>query len=84
LNQLLICLGILAALLVNVALPVADWRTMFLLAALPAAALLLGAWPDSLTVCLGPNSARPDNDAVHFHTRMPLPLLPMVSLPQAW
>lgn len=51
LNQLLICLGILAALLVNVALPVTDWRTMFNLAALPAAALLLGA-------CAAPARAR--------------------------
>lgn len=38
----MICLGILAALLVNVALPVTDWRTMFTLAVAPAAILLLG------------------------------------------
>lgn len=43
LNQLMICLGILAALLVNVALPVTSWRTMFLLAVAPAALLFLGA-----------------------------------------
>lgn len=42
LNQLMICLGILAALLVNVALPVTDWRLMFNLAAAPAIILLLG------------------------------------------
>jgi sugar porter (SP) family MFS transporter len=42
LNQLMICLGILAALLVNVALPVTDWRTMFNLAVIPAAILFLG------------------------------------------
>ena len=38
----MICLGILAALLVNVALPVTSWRTMFLLAVAPAALLFLG------------------------------------------
>jgi sugar porter (SP) family MFS transporter len=43
LNQLLICLGILAALLVNVALdPAQQWRTMFALAAAPAVALFAG------------------------------------------
>jgi MFS family permease len=42
LNQLMICLGILAALVVNVALPVTSWRTMFMLAAVPAALLFLG------------------------------------------
>ncbi|KAI7836406.1 hypothetical protein COHA_009737 [Chlorella ohadii] len=41
-NQLMICVGILAALLVNVALPATQWRTMFALAALPAALLGLG------------------------------------------
>lgn len=42
LNQLMICLGILAALVVNVALPVTSWRTMFMLATVPAALLFLG------------------------------------------
>eukprot|EP00879_Flechtneria_rotunda_P004066 GHRR01004311.1.p1 GENE.GHRR01004311.1~~GHRR01004311.1.p1 ORF type:complete len:567 (+),score=130.75 GHRR01004311.1:244-1944(+) len=42
LNQLMICVGILAALLVNVALPVSDWRTMFNLATIPAGLLFLG------------------------------------------
>lgn len=42
LNQLMICLGILAALVVNVALPVTSWRTMFMLAVVPAALLFLG------------------------------------------
>lgn len=42
LNQLMICLGILAALVVNVALPVTSWRTMFMLATIPAALLFLG------------------------------------------
>lgn len=41
-NQLLICIGILAALLVNVALPATAWRTMFALAALPAALMGIG------------------------------------------
>ena len=43
-NQLCICLGILAALLVNVALPAAAWRTMFALSALPGALLGVGEW----------------------------------------
>ncbi|GAX75105.1 hypothetical protein CEUSTIGMA_g2549.t1 [Chlamydomonas eustigma] len=42
LNQLLGCLGILAALAVNVILPVTEWRTMFLLGTIPAVALGLG------------------------------------------
>ncbi|GAB4818024.1 hypothetical protein N2152v2_005070 [Parachlorella kessleri] len=41
-NQLLICVGILAALVANVVLPAASWRTMFWLAALPGALLGLG------------------------------------------
>ncbi|KAG2498051.1 hypothetical protein HYH03_003812 [Edaphochlamys debaryana] len=51
LNQLTICLGILGALLINVALPAAEWRTMFTAAALPAALLGLG-------MLLGPESPR--------------------------
>lgn len=47
-NQLMICVGILAALLVNVAMPAAAWRTMFALAAAPAALLGLGE-----SICLG-------------------------------
>ena len=43
-NQLLICVGILAALLVNVALPASAWRAMFGFSALPAVLLGLGAW----------------------------------------
>jgi sugar porter (SP) family MFS transporter len=42
-NQLLICVGILAALLVNVALPATAWRAMFALATVPAALLAAGA-----------------------------------------
>lgn len=40
----MICVGILAALLVNVALPAAAWRSMFALAAVPAALLGLGGF----------------------------------------
>ncbi|MEW5317035.1 MAG: hypothetical protein WDW38_008366 [Sanguina aurantia] len=49
LNQLMICVGILAALLVNVVLPVEQWRAMFLLAVIPALVLGLGmlASPES-------------------------------------
>ena len=42
-NQLCICLGILAALLVNVVLPAAAWRSMFAMSAAPAVLLALGA-----------------------------------------
>lgn len=42
LNQLTICVGILAALVVNCVLPPTSWRTMFWLATLPAALLALG------------------------------------------
>ena len=38
-NQLVICVGILGALVANVALPPSAWRTMFALAAVPAALL---------------------------------------------
>ena len=41
-NQLVICLGILGALLVNVVYPPTAWRTMFYLSALPAVILALG------------------------------------------
>ncbi len=42
-NQLVICVGIVAALVVNVCIPAASWRSMFMLAIAPAAALGLGA-----------------------------------------
>ncbi|KAL6760297.1 general substrate transporter [Haematococcus lacustris] len=42
LNQMVICLGILAVLCVNVALPVTAWRSFFLLGAIPAGLLALG------------------------------------------
>ena len=42
-NQLVICIGIVAALVVNVMVPAASWRSMFMLATVPAAALGLGA-----------------------------------------
>lgn len=41
-NQLVICMGILLALLINVAFPPTMWRTVFLLAAVPAVLLLVG------------------------------------------
>lgn len=47
-NQLVICLGILGALLVNVVFPPTAWRTMFYLSALPAILLGLGARPQPL------------------------------------
>jgi MFS family permease len=65
LNQLMICLGILAALLVNVALPVAQWRTMFMLAAAPAALLFVGA-------CAAGRAARVRLCAVCAALRAPL------------
>lgn len=43
LNQLVICVGILAALLVNVAIDQSQWRNMFFLAIVPAMLLVLGA-----------------------------------------
>jgi len=48
-NQLLICVGILGALLVNVAIPATAWRSMFVISAVPAALLGLGmlACPES-------------------------------------
>ena len=42
-NQLVICIGIVSALIVNVVLPATSWRTMFYLAGLPAILLGLGA-----------------------------------------
>lgn len=41
-NQLVICIGIVSALVVNVVLPATSWRTMFYLASLPALLLGLG------------------------------------------
>ena len=41
-NQLVICIGIVSALVVNVILPATSWRTMFYLASLPALLLGLG------------------------------------------
>ncbi|KAI8468900.1 MAG: general substrate transporter [Monoraphidium minutum] len=42
LNQLMICFGILGALLVNVALPADAWRNMFMIAVAPAVLLFVG------------------------------------------
>ena len=52
-NQLVICIGILAALVVNVALPASSWRTMFALATIPAVMLGLGEDHASLQACRG-------------------------------
>ncbi len=53
LNQLLICVGILAALIVNVVYPPTAWRTLFMWAAVPAALLGLGKdVPASVPHCL--------------------------------
>lgn len=41
-NQLVICFGILGALVVNVILPATDWRTMFYLAAIPPVLVIVG------------------------------------------
>ncbi len=48
-NQLVICIGIVSALVVNVVLPATSWRTMFCLASLPALLLGLGEQPFSCT-----------------------------------
>jgi len=45
LNQLVICIGILAALLTNVVIDSSQWRSMFYLAALPALLLAAGRKP---------------------------------------
>ena len=42
-NQLVICIGIVSALIVNFVLPATSWRTMFYLAGLPAILLGLGS-----------------------------------------
>ena len=41
-NQLVICFGILGALVCNIALPATQWRTIFGLTAIPAILLFLG------------------------------------------
>lgn len=41
-NQLVICIGIVSALVVNIYVPAAQWRAMFAVAAVPAALLGLG------------------------------------------
>ena len=48
-NQLVICIGIVSALVVNVVLPATSWRTMFYLASLPALLLGLGKQPLNLS-----------------------------------
>ncbi|EIE25526.1 general substrate transporter [Coccomyxa subellipsoidea C-169] len=41
-NQLVICIGIVAALVVNVVIPATSWRTMFYLASIPPILLAVG------------------------------------------
>lgn len=41
-NQLVICFGILGALVCNIALPATQWRTIFGLTVIPAVLLFLG------------------------------------------
>lgn len=43
-NQLVICIGIVAALVVNVVIPATSWRTMFYLASIPPILLAVGGW----------------------------------------
>lgn len=51
-NQLVICFGILGALVVNVILPATDWRTMFYLAAIPPALVILGEASQPSPACI--------------------------------
>lgn len=46
LNQLVICIGILAALLTNIVVPATEWAIMFYVAAIPAALLAIGEPPE--------------------------------------
>lgn len=41
-NQLVICFGILGALVCNIVLPATQWRTIFALTAIPPVLLFLG------------------------------------------
>jgi predicted MFS family arabinose efflux permease len=68
----MICLGILGALLVNVALPVTDWRTMFNLAAIPAALLLLGMVSATQHVKPQPHNSRSQNPSLLTSQRLPV------------
>ena len=45
LNQLVICIGILSALLTNIVVSAMEWRTMFYIATVPAALLAVGEHP---------------------------------------
>ena len=56
-NQLMICVGILVALVINVVLPVTAWRTMFWISAVPAVLLGLGARLRCLGSMTCPNAA---------------------------
>ena len=60
-NQLVICFGILGALVVNVILPATDWRTMFYLAAIPPALVILG---EALLVLASSHLCKPSQAAL--------------------
>lgn len=63
-NQLVICIGILAALVANVFIPAANWRTMFAAAVVPGLLLAAGvpacAHPTTFLAkgCNGPPNCR--------------------------
>ena len=44
-NQLVICFGILAALVCNIVLPATQWRTIFALTIIPPVLLFIGQSP---------------------------------------
>lgn len=50
-NQLVICIGILAALVANVFIPASNWRTMFAAAAVPGLLLAAGVPPPPPAFC---------------------------------
>ena len=51
-NQLVICFGILGALVCNIVLPATQWRTIFALTAIPPVLLFLGEIPPFAFVVL--------------------------------
>eukprot|EP00892_Ulva_mutabilis_P006771 jgi/Ulvmu1/4466/UM002_0191.1 len=70
-NQLMICLGILAALVVNVVLPTTEWRTMFWIAGIPAAILGVGVFWQLICMTLLLVIQRPPRSAIDSHAYMP-------------
>ena len=51
-NQLVICFGILGALVCNIVLPATQWRTIFALTAIPPVLLFLGEFPNLAVLVL--------------------------------